>query len=279
MNKNNNGFLINFLLIVAIIGIVALIVIFPENEETATLRIGAGDDMAGSILKKVLSQNELDFEIETYYLKDCWAPTAQWSLKSNVYDVAMICTDAADKFIEASDDFVLLGTITENTDVLIKKDNNVKKIGLTSNKDYLSDFIREKYADAEIEYMSPHSFGYAYESGQIDGYVIDIGLINSNLEGEIENVSDGDYGSNVIIANRKILKDKKFKEFLDSYNKMVLEYNKNPNPNYFEFKFGKDERRKEIWKVKLRKIDLKQWWNLKNSVKKYINMVLLLYYL
>ena len=279
MNKNNNGFLINFLLIVAIIGIVALIVIFPENEETATLRIGAGDDMAGSILKKVLSQNEFDFEIETYYLKDCWAPTAQWSLKSNVYDVAMICTDAADKFIEASDDFVLLGTITENTDVLIKKDNNVKKIGLTSNKDYLSDFIREKYADAEIEYMSPHSFGYAYESGQIDGYVIDIGLINSNLEGEIENVSDGDYGSNVIIANRKILKDKKFKEFLDSYNKMVLEYNKNPNPNYFEFKFGKDERRKEIWKVKLRKIDLKQWWNLKNSVKKYINMVLLLYYL
>lgn len=279
MNKNNNGFLINFLLIVAIIGIVALIVIFPESEETATLRIGAGDDMAGSILKKVISQNEFDFEIETYYLKDCWAPTAQWSLKSNVYDVAMICTDAADKFIEASDDFVLLGTITENTDVLIKKDNNVKKIGLTSNKDYLSDFIREKYVDAEIEYMSPHSFGYAYESGQIDGYVIDIGLINSNLEGEIENVSDSDYGSNVIIANRKILKDKKFKEFLDSYNKMVLEYNKNPNPNYFEFKFGKDERRNEIWKVKLRKIDLKQWWNLKNSVKKYINMVLLLYYL
>ena len=71
MNKNNNGFLINFLLIVAIIGIVALIVIFPENEETATLRIGAGDDMAGSILKKVISQNEFDFEIETYYLKDC----------------------------------------------------------------------------------------------------------------------------------------------------------------------------------------------------------------
>ncbi len=279
MNKNNNGFLINFLLIVAIIGIVALIVIFPESEETATLRIGAGDDMAGSILKKVISQNEFDFEIETYYLKDCWAPTAQWSLKSNVYDVAMICTDAADKFIEASDDFVLLGTITENTDVLIKKDNNVKKIGLTSNKDYLSDFIREKYVDAEIEYMSPHSFGYAYESDQIDGYVIDIGLINSNLEGEIENVSDSDYGSNVIIANRKILKDKKFKEFLDSYNKMVLEYNKNPNPNYFKFKFGKDERRNEIWKVKLRKIDLKQWWNLKSSVKKSINMVLLLYYL
>ena len=279
MNKNNNGFLINFLLIVAIMGIVALIVIFPESEETATLRIGAGDDMAGSILKKVISQNEFDFEIETYYLKDCWAPTAQWSLKSNVYDVAMICTDAADKFIEASDDFVLLGTITENTDVLIKKDNNVKKIGLTSNKDYLSDFIREKYTDAEIEYMSPHSFGYAYESDQIDGYVIDIGLINSNLEGEIENVSDSDYGSNVIIANRKILKDKKFKEFLDSYNKMVLEYNKNPNPDYFEFKFGKDERRNEIWKVKLRKIDLKQWWNLKNLVKKYINMVLLLYYL
>lgn len=279
MNKNNNGFLINFLLIVAIIGIVALIVIFPESEETATLRIGAGDDMAGSILKKVISQNEFDFEIETYYLKDCWAPTAQWSLKSNVYDVAMICTDAADKFIEASDDFVLLGTITENTDVLIKKDNNVKKIGLTSNKDYLSDFIREKYTDSEIEYMSPHSFGYAYESDQIDGYVIDIGLINSNLEGEIENVFDSDYGSNVIIANRKILKDKKFEEFLDSYNKMVLEYNKNPNPNYFEFKFGKDERRNEIWKVKLRKIDLKQWWNLKNLVKKYINMVLLLYYL
>lgn len=172
--------------------------------------------------------------------------------------MAIICTDAADKFIEASDDFVLLGTVTENTDVLIKKDNNVKKIGLTSNKNYLSNFIREKYADAEIEYMSPHSFGYAYESGQIDGYVIDIGLINSYLEGEIENVSDSDYGSNVIIANRKILKDKKFKEFLKSYNKMVLEYNKNPNPDYFEFKFGKDERRNDIWKVKLKEIDLKK---------------------
>ena len=274
MNKKNSGFLINFLLIVAIVAIAALIFIFPESEETGTLRIGAGDDMAGSILKKVISQNRFDFEIEPYYLKDCWAPTAQWSLKSNVYDVAIICTDAADKFIEASDDFVLLGTVTENTDVLIKKDNNVKKIGLTSNKNYLSNFIREKYADSEIEYMSPHSFGYAYESGQIDGYVIDIGLINSNLEGKIENVSDGDYGSNVIIANRKILNNKKFKEFLKAYNKMVLEYNKNPNPNYFEFKFGKDERRNDIWKVKLKEIDLKKWWSLMNFNKNYINMAL-----
>ena len=247
MNKKNNGFLINFLLIVAIVAIVALIFNFHEREEKGTLRIGAGDDMAGSILKKVISQNEFDFEIEPYYLKDCWAPTAQWSLKSNVYDVAIVCTDAADKFIEASDDFVLLGTVTENTDVLIKKDNNITKIGLTSNKNYLSDFIKEKYADAEIKYMNPHSFGYAYESGQIDGYVIDIGLINSNLEGEIENVSDSDYGSNVIIANRKILKDKKFEKFLKAYE--------NPNPDYFEFKFGKDERRNEIWKVKLKKID------------------------
>lgn len=274
MNKKNSGFLINFLLIISIVGIVALIFIFPKREETGTLRIGAGDDMAGSILKKVISQNRFDFEIEPYYLKDCWAPTAQWSLKSNVYDVAIICTDAADKFIEASDDFVLLGTVTENTDVLIKKDNNLKKIGLTSNKNYLSDFIKEKYADAEIEYMSPHSFGYAYESGQIDGYVIDIALINSYLEGEIENVSDSDYGSNVIIANRKILKDKKFEKFLKAYNKMVLEYNKNPNPDYFEFKFGKDERRDEIWKVKLKEIDLKKWWSQMILNKNYIHLAL-----
>lgn len=71
MNKKNNGFLIDFFLILAIIGIVALIVIFPESEETEILRIGAGDDMAGSILKKVISQNEFDFEIEPYYLQDC----------------------------------------------------------------------------------------------------------------------------------------------------------------------------------------------------------------
>lgn len=71
MNKKNNGFLINFFLILAIIGIVALIVIFPESEETETLRVGAGDDMAGSILKKVISQNEFNFEIEPYYLQDC----------------------------------------------------------------------------------------------------------------------------------------------------------------------------------------------------------------
>lgn len=71
MNKKNSGFLINFLLIVAIVAIAALIFIFPESEETGTLRIGAGDDMAGSILKKVISQNRFDFEIEPYYLKDC----------------------------------------------------------------------------------------------------------------------------------------------------------------------------------------------------------------
>lgn len=53
MNKKNNGFLINFLLIVAIVAIVALIFNFPEREEKGTLRIGAGDDMAGSILKKL----------------------------------------------------------------------------------------------------------------------------------------------------------------------------------------------------------------------------------
>ena len=71
MNKKNSGFLINFLLIISIVGIVALIFIFPKREETGTLRIGAGDDMAGSILKKVISQNRFDFEIEPYYLNDC----------------------------------------------------------------------------------------------------------------------------------------------------------------------------------------------------------------
>ena len=71
MNKKNSGFLINFLLIISIVGLVALIFIFPKREETGTLRIGAGDDMAGSILKKVISQNRFDFEIEPYYLKDC----------------------------------------------------------------------------------------------------------------------------------------------------------------------------------------------------------------
>ena len=71
MNKKNSGFLINFLLIISIVGIVALIFIFPKREETGTLRIGAGDEMAGSILKKVISQNRFDFEIEPYYLKDC----------------------------------------------------------------------------------------------------------------------------------------------------------------------------------------------------------------
>lgn len=71
MKKKNSGFLINFLLIISIVGIVALIFIFPKREETGTLRIGAGDDMAGSILKKVISQNRFDFEIEPYYLKDC----------------------------------------------------------------------------------------------------------------------------------------------------------------------------------------------------------------
>nr|WP_300408949.1 hypothetical protein [Lagierella sp.] len=178
-------------------------------------------------------------------------------MKSNVYDLAVVCVDSAEKFMDANKDFVMLGPITMNSDILVRKNSTGKRIGVTSNKEYLTSFVQEIYnEEAEISYMSPHSFPYAYEIGEIDGFVTDIAELNDSIDGEILNVSHRDYNSNVMIANREILTDKKFKDFIRAFNETVNEYDKESNPEFFEFKYGKDERRNSVWKVKLQKINL-----------------------
>ncbi|MDO5018464.1 MAG: hypothetical protein Q4E02_04115 [Lagierella massiliensis] len=180
-------------------------------------------------------------------------------MKSDVYDIAVICTDAVDKFINETEEFVIIGVITENTDVLLRKEGSGNKIGVTNNKYILKDLVENLYDNnVDVEFMSPHAFPYAYETNQIDGFVIDIALLNSSLEGELVNLSDGDYDSNVIIANKKIIKDYKFKKFIKAYNNMVLDYNDNPKEDYFDYKFGEYEGRKSVWKVKLNQVNLKK---------------------
>lgn len=166
--------------------------------------------------------------------------------------MAIVCRDAAEKFVKSSDEFEIIGPLMTNTDIIIES-GTVKSIGLTQNKNYLKKYLKKKYGDIKFEFMLPHTLPYAYESGEVDAIVLDLFDVVPGLKGVFRQV-DENYFSNVLVINEKIAKDKKYIEFIERYNEFVEKYNNSKN-NFNLLDNNKlDRRLDKFWKLRLVKV-------------------------
>lgn len=180
----------------------------------------------------------------------------QWALSSDQIDMAIICKEAASKFIEYDENFEIVNTLVENSDVFLVKNENPKSIGVSQNRNYQIDLVNEYYKEAKVVPFINSGLAYALESNKVDGVIVD-GIKSLSLEGnKISTSVNKDYGTYVLVVNKKFKKSDLYNEFVDLYNKSVKKLEnekilKKELESYIDMKLSSEEMGEfKSWKLK-----------------------------
>ena len=168
-------------------------------------------------------------------------------MSSEQIDIAIICKEAAKKFINYDKNFEILDTVVKNSDVFLVKNENIQKIGVTQNRNYQISLVKQYYKNSTPVPFLNGGLAYALESDKVDAIVVD-SIKALNLKGEkIATVKYNDYDTYVMVVNKEFKKSKEFKQFIKLYNQSVKELS---NEKLFKLELQKytgKETSKEVW--------------------------------
>ena len=134
-------------------------------------------------------------------------------------DLAIICKDAASKYVKVDKNFEIVGVLIKNSDLLLKRDRSPQKIGVTQNRNYQKKLANSMYKNAEIVEIISNALPYAMYNDIVDAAILD-GVKVLGLEGYVEypKIETETY---VLIVNKGFKKKEAYKEFVKAYNQSV----------------------------------------------------------
>lgn len=255
LKKLQNHYKIILFSFITIIVIMSALTIFTkgssEKSYDDSISIGISEDTSSLIVNHMIENESM--KIKPYIIKDCCAKTAQWAILSDVYPMAIVCGDAAEKFTKNNKEFVKVATVFENSNILLKRVVHPKNIGVVENKESISKSISKIHPNASISTVNQQNLPYALESNNLDSIVLDITRVK-NLKGQIENLYDKN--SFVLIAKKEFIKSYKYKSFIKNYNKSVKALNnKTKLCIYLRKHYKFEEGNEKYWKVKILEIN------------------------
>ena len=105
--------------------------------------------------------------------------------------MAILCKDAAKTLVENNKDLEIVCPLFQNTDVIVKKNEHIKKIAIQQSKFFHEEYLLSIYPESLIIQINRTALSYAYESKQVDAVFIDIAK-SGGLEGIREYPDLGD---------------------------------------------------------------------------------------
>ena len=251
-NKNKIIVAILFLLIITI-------TLSNFNIKTSDkLKIAYTEDLAGIIISNIEEKaklSKMSNDIEFMNIGDCCGSNAQFVLANNKVDIVVMCPDAVKYLNEIKNDYIEIGTILYDSDILIsnKEISEIKKIGYMNKRKMQKDAL-DKIFDDNVEKYSifPSALPYALSNEKIDAAVVDV---NSFLLLDIEgmNITNNVPTQNLVIR-KQIIGDKRLDDFIKIYNEEIKKINN--DENYFlemiEKKLKIGDLRNKWKKIKIR---------------------------
>jgi hypothetical protein len=166
--------------VIALLLVVSLLN-FPQREDdNGKVKIGAPDDTGGMILHYLVNEKgykgaEVKGSFELYQVKDCCASTSQWALSTNLYDLAVMCPDAAASLLEKDRRFEVVSPVLVNSDIVVVRYGiEPKKIGISQNRSHQERITAGVFGpEVAAVSMLPSAIPYAYEKKAVDGVVVD----------------------------------------------------------------------------------------------------------
>ena len=209
------------------------------DNSTLSLRIGAGDDITGLLLERIIQTGQ-DIKIDSsnntpneslfydFAFKDCCSNIAQWALSSEEIDMAFYCNHMALNLVRENPNFEIYAPIIMNAEVLAYKGNlkDIHIVGISHKREHLHNLIRDTYKHIEdIIQITPVALPYSLETSQIDGAVLDITKASLLPNLNFSPISEEDYISYCLVVRKDIIGTKAFNEFKTYYNRVVEELN------------------------------------------------------
>lgn len=117
---------------------------------------------------------------------DCCAAATPWALGADRLDGALMCPDAAAKFLKTHPEFVSLGPALINSDVLvvsgeIKKGTGSFKIGVAHKRSHQLKMVERLYGKtASPVPMLPAALPYALKRGDVDAAIMDLAVATAS---------------------------------------------------------------------------------------------------
>lgn len=149
----------------------------------------------------------------------------QWALSSEQIDMVIICKEATKKFVDYDKNFEIVDDVVQNSYVFLIKNENIKKVGVTQNRNYQIDLVKEYYKNAEEVPFISGGLAYALESDKVDAIVID-SIKALSLKGKnFSTATNKDYDTYVMVVNKSFKESKLYNQFIKLYNQSVKELN------------------------------------------------------
>lgn len=201
-----------------------------DSVETASaLRIGAGDDITGVLLKEIQKQSDAAGDglslIGSYIFVDCCASAAQWALQAEEIDLGFFCSQAAISMLRNNDDFEMYAPVILNGEIIAAQvpPEELRTLGVPRKRSFLKDIAQNTYP--AVEAMPEINRAYllvSMNSGDIDGAVLDV--YDAARTGEnvsFLSMSDTPYISYCLVVRRGIEETPAFQRFLALYEQAI----------------------------------------------------------
>lgn len=234
MRINRKMMIVFGLFLVAGLGAVFFLPKEGQWNSNATIKIGAGDDLSGLLMKETVQELGEKYEpkqtLESSSFQDCCSNTAQWAMNAKEINLGFYCTHIARRTIELNKDVEIYGPVIMNGETIIYKGSweEVSSLGITQGREQYRAMAEGTYAQIkEVKDITQKGILYAIEDGQVDGAILDVTKAARVPTYQCMPLADTDYISYVLVVDKKLVRTNAFADFIESYNKAATRLGRN----------------------------------------------------
>lgn len=195
------------------------------NKE-ASIKMGAGDDLSGVMMDETVTNLEEKYQVskslESSSFQDCCSNTAQWALNAKEINIGFYCTHIAKHTVENNKDVEIYGPVIMNAETIVYKGDwdKVSRLGVTQGREQSKSLASKTYAQIEgFNEITQKGILYAMEDEQVDAAILDVTKAAEVSSYNCRPLSDTDYISYVLVADKEFIQSDEFADFIKSYNK------------------------------------------------------------
>ncbi len=198
----------------------------PSRTEEAPLVVAYGDDIAGLIVQKALSDlpaERADFGLDAVNMGDCCGSNAQFALSTGEVDVAILCPDAVTDLEEAGKQYTMLGELVCDGNVLVTRPDSPETlavIGYMNGRDEQRVLLEKVFGSGvALEPIFASALPYALENRAVDAIMLDVSSA-IKLDYPTRSISQGEVTSVMIVRN-ELVSDPRLQALISAYNETV----------------------------------------------------------
>jgi hypothetical protein len=205
--------------------VVVLIILLAtrSGDDGDILKIASANDLAGLLVNQAAGVTS---DMQGLRLADCCGTQAEIALEAGVFDIAVICPDAADLFLQGENrPFVLWGGVVENASVLVSLDYNAPNlVGYTFGRSSQRQIAQANLGtDVVFIPMNTLALPYALARGAVDAVVLDV-LTAANAAqdaGLIIRPLLYARPSSVLLVHQDVVELEQFSDFIENFNQLI----------------------------------------------------------